>query len=82
LLRCFFLFKFIFLILIIIFYLFLENKNLFSCGENKLHQKGIDNGSEKLLIPTKVDFLKNIEIENIFSGCECTFIKTKSNYFF
>jgi hypothetical protein len=57
---------------------FLENKNLFSCGKNYCNQKGIFNNSDNLLIPTKIDFFKNIEIENLFTGYRSTFIKTIS----
>jgi hypothetical protein len=38
----------------------------------------IFNNSENLLIPTKIDFFKNIEIENLFTGSSSTFIKTIS----
>jgi hypothetical protein len=34
--------------------------------------------NEDLVIPTKIDFFKNIEIENVFNGETSTFIKTKS----
>jgi alpha-tubulin suppressor-like RCC1 family protein len=57
---------------------FLEKKNLYSCGLNDCFQKGIFNGESKLKIPTIIDFFKNIEIENIFTGNMGTFIKTKS----
>jgi hypothetical protein len=61
------------------FYLnFLENKILFSCGLNNCNQKGIFNNSKNLLIPTKIYFFKNIEIENLFTGFASTFIKTIS----
>jgi hypothetical protein len=69
----FFLFKFLIFLLKFLFFIFLENKNLFSCGLNNYSQKC--NCDEKgLLIPTKIDFFKNIEIKNIFTGYECTFI--------
>jgi hypothetical protein len=51
---------------------------LFSWGENNDNQKGI-NGKTYLEIPTKVEFFKNIEIENVFTGFRSTFVKTKSN---
>jgi hypothetical protein len=60
-----------------IFFLFKEKKNLFSCGENFINQKGIFK-SEILKIPTKIDFFKDIEIDKIFTGYSSTFIKTKS----
>jgi hypothetical protein len=69
---------FYFLNLKILLLNFLENKNLFSCGDNYHNQKGIFNNSENLLIPTKIDFFKNIEIENLFTGDSSTFIKTIS----
>jgi hypothetical protein len=44
-----------------------------------INQKGIyDIPDEILSIPTKIDFLKGIEIENVFTGSRSTFIKTKS----
>jgi hypothetical protein len=79
LLWLFFLFKFIIFIFNFKFTLnFLENKNLFSSGDNDYNQKGIFNNSKNLLIPTKIDFFKNIEIENLFTGRSSTFIKTIS----
>jgi alpha-tubulin suppressor-like RCC1 family protein len=73
----FFLFK-LFLFLFYFFINKLENKNLYCCGNNASNQKGIYYGEKKLKIPTKIDFFKNIEIENIFTGYSSTFIKTKS----
>jgi hypothetical protein len=80
LLWLFFLFKLVFFIFLnfIIYLNFLENKNLFSCGENNFNKKGIFNNGKDLLIPTKIDFFKNIEIENLFTGRSSTFIKTIS----
>jgi hypothetical protein len=46
--------------------------------DNGCNKKGIFNNSKNLLIPTKIDFFKNIEIENIFTGYSSTFIKTIS----
>jgi hypothetical protein len=51
---------------------------LFGCGKNSDNQKGIYNGKSILKIPTKIEFFKNIEIENIFTGLFGAFIKTKS----
>jgi hypothetical protein len=54
---------------------------LFSVGVSSNNQKGIYSQNEAKLIikiPTKIEFFKNIEIENIFAGFLCTFIKTKS----
>jgi hypothetical protein len=61
--------------------LFSENKNLFSCGFNEINQKGIFK-YQNLKSPTKLEFFKDIEIENIFTGYYGTFIKTKSYLFF
>jgi hypothetical protein len=69
----------IFFIFFNVFLNLLENKNLFSCGDNGNNQKGIYEGNCKIIkIPTKIDFFKNTEIENIFVGETSTFIKTKS----
>jgi alpha-tubulin suppressor-like RCC1 family protein len=67
------------------FYLFLEfkkiifcylaKKNLFSCGLNNFNQTGIA-GSLTPIVPTIVNFLKNIKIENIYTGYKNAFIKT------
>jgi hypothetical protein len=69
----------LFFFIILIFNLILEKKNLFGCGDNNLSQKGILMLSKNLIIPTKIEFFNNIEIENIFTGITITFIKTKSN---
>jgi alpha-tubulin suppressor-like RCC1 family protein len=62
-----------------LFYLkFLDNKNLYSCGDNIINQKGIYKAEKKLFVPKKIQFFKNIEIENVFTGDKSTFIKTKS----
>jgi alpha-tubulin suppressor-like RCC1 family protein len=61
-------------------FIFLEKKNLFSCGLNDANQKGIFNNTENLTIPTKIDFFKVVEINQIFTGCSSTFVKTKSYF--
>jgi hypothetical protein len=64
-----------------IFFYFKEKKNLFSCGDNNINQKGIFYDSQNLKIPTKIDFFKDIEVNQIFTGYSSTFIKTKSYSF-
>jgi hypothetical protein len=59
------------------FYLFSENKNLYSCGNNDYNQKG-NYTEDKLKFPTKIEFFKDIEIDNVFTGNLSAFIKTKS----
>jgi hypothetical protein len=60
---------------IFLFLNFSENKNLFSCGKNDINQKGTNDSSgvtepmtplSLLIIPLKIEFFKNIEIENVF----------------
>jgi hypothetical protein len=72
-------FYFKFLIEFLIF--FLEKKNLFGCGNNFCKQKGIFKYEDEILLyPTKIEFFKDKEIENVFTGFESTFIKTKSKF--
>jgi alpha-tubulin suppressor-like RCC1 family protein len=77
----FFLYLFLFFnfIFFIFFYFFLENKKLFSCGDNDYYQKGIYNDIVALKTPTKIKLFKDFEIENVFTGDSSTFIKTKSS---
>jgi hypothetical protein len=83
---CFFYSSFYFFYYFLLFYflifLFLEKKKLFSCGLNESNQKGIFNESLKLDFPTKIDFFKDIEIDEVFPGYSSTFVKTKSFFFY
>jgi alpha-tubulin suppressor-like RCC1 family protein len=69
---------FLFFLHFFIFFNFKEKKNLFSCGKNDFNQKGIFKNSQNLKIPTKINFFKDIEINQIFTGCSSTFVQTKS----
>jgi hypothetical protein len=45
---------------------------------NNLNQKGIFIDTQDLKIPTKIDFFKDFEINQIFTGYGITFLQTKS----
>jgi hypothetical protein len=52
-----------------------DDDDFFKKKDEKLTTKDT---TQKLKIPTKIDFFKNIEIDKIFTGKSSTFIKTKS----
>jgi hypothetical protein len=73
----FFIQVFYFLIFLFRFNYFSENKILYCCGNNDDYQKGHDSDSE-IYNPEKIDYFRDIKIENIFSSFRSTFVLSKS----